>query len=182
MSSELAPGIDVFHSGLSTISTCGSMSYTVTARCVRSQDVVYLSHSRFGCARRHTGRGVLGMNLVACDAPGGVLDEAPHTALRQDTSTEKWQGFWADDDRYYARCTTVDGVASWYRLDDGVDAGVQMQSPLLSIPVPRLGIGRRAVVFRVGQGCIVGCRRALKRPAARAATVASRARSSDFSA
>jgi hypothetical protein len=123
------------------------------------------------------------MNLVACDAPAGALDEAPHTALRQDTSTERWQGFWADDDRYYARCTTTDGAASWYRLDDGVDAGVQLPTPLTSIPVPRVVIGRHAVVFRVGQGCIVGCRRAVKkRPAARAAAVASRARSSDFSA
>jgi hypothetical protein len=119
------------------------------------------------------------MNLVACDAPAGVLDEAPHTALRQDTSTEHWDGFWADDDRYYARCTTAAGVA-WYRLDDGLDAGTGeiLPNPLASPSVPRVGI-RRPIVFRVGQGCIVGFRRAVKRPAL---TLSSRARSSDISA
>ena len=120
------------------------------------------------------------MNLVACDAPVGVLDEAPHTALRQDTSTEHWDGFWADDDRYYARCTTAAGVA-WYRLDDGIEASVASPAFLPSapiLPVPHKGI-RRPIVFRVGQGCIVGFRHAVKRPAL---TLASRARSSDISA
>jgi hypothetical protein len=120
------------------------------------------------------------MNLVACDAPGGVLDEAPHTALRQDTSTELWDGFWADDDRYYARCTTAAGAA-WYRLDDGEELGSPElgPTPLASTPVPQVGIGRRPIVFRVGQGCIVGFRHAARRPAL---TLASRARSSDISA
>lgn len=128
------------------------------------------------------------MNLVACDAPAGVLDSAPHTALRQDTAAEQWEGFWADDDRYYARCTTTGGVA-WYRLDDGVDAesaqpaqpAQKMPSPLAQNPVPRVGIGRRPIVFRVGQGCIVGFRHAVKRSAPRL-IAASRARSSDISA
>jgi hypothetical protein len=120
------------------------------------------------------------MNLVACDAPVGELDSAPHTALRQDTSTEHWDGFWADDDRYYARCTTAAGVA-WYRMDDGIDAHPLPAStaPLAPTPVPQLGIGRRPIVFRVGQGCIVGFRHAVKRPAL---MLASRARSSDISA
>jgi hypothetical protein len=119
------------------------------------------------------------MNLVACDAPAGVLDEAPHTALRQDTSTERWHGFWADDDRYYARCTTVDGFASWYRLDDGIEEPA-MPSPVMQLASPVL-TGRHTVVFRVGQGCIVGFRRAVRRPAARSSASA-RARSSDCSA
>lgn len=120
------------------------------------------------------------MNLVACDAPVGVLDEAPQTALRQDTSTEHWDGFWADDDRYYARCTTAAGVA-WYRMDDGIEVGpvaTVLPRPLTSNNVPRVDI-RRPIVFRVGQGCIVGFRHAVKRPAL---TLASRARSSDISA
>ena len=116
------------------------------------------------------------MNLVACDAPVGVLDEAPHTALRQDTSSEHWDGFWADDDRYYARCTTNAGVA-WFRLDDGEEAGSAV--PVVpALPLPHKGI-RRPIVFRVGQGCIVGFRHAVKRPAL---TLSSRARSSDISA
>jgi hypothetical protein len=123
------------------------------------------------------------MNLVACDAPVGVLDEAPHTALRQDTSTEHWDGFWADDDRYYARCTTAAGVA-WYRLDDGIDA--EQAAPAVpavgALPLPRKGIGRGPIVFRVGQGCIVGFRHAVKRAVPRLVVAASRARSSDISA
>jgi hypothetical protein len=123
------------------------------------------------------------MNLVACDAPAGLLDEAPHTALRQDTSTEHWEGFWADDDRYYARCTTTAGVA-WYRLDDCIHAeeAVPAVPAVRALPVPHPGIGRRPIVFRVGQGCIVGFRHAVKRSAPRLVVAASRARSSDISA
>jgi hypothetical protein len=143
------------------------------------------------------------MNLVACDAPAGVLDEAPRTALRQDTSTEHWDGFWGDDDRYYARCTSSVGV-TWFRFDDGTEielgavelgstdlsngarraastrrgAALASPTPIISQSVPAIP-RRRTVVFRVGQGCIVGVRRAVRRPAPR---VASRARSSDFSA
>jgi len=158
------------------------MTYTVTSRCVRGQDIVYLSHSRNVREKSHGIRGVLGMNLVACDAPAGVLDEAPHTALRQDTAAEQWEGFWADDDRYYARCTTAAGVA-WYRLDDGIETLELAQSAtLVANPVPRVGIGRRPIVFRVGQGCIVGFRHAVKRAAPRLVVAASRARSSDISA
>jgi hypothetical protein len=132
------------------------------------------------------------MNLVACDAPGGVLDEAPHTALRQDTSTEHWDGFWADDDRYYARCTTAAGVA-WYCLGDDVEelgsselvptdqssGAFAASTSRGAAPVPQVGIIRRPIVFRVGQGCIVGFRHAAQRPALK---LASRARSSDISA
>jgi hypothetical protein len=159
------------------------MTYTVTSRCVRGQDIVYLSHSRNVREWTHGIRGVLRMNLVACDAPAGVLDEAPHTALRQDTSTEQWDGFWADDDQYYARCTTAAGVA-WYRMDDGIDAAPASvkASPLSPNPISRVGIGRRPIVFRVGQGCIVGFRHAVKRSAPRLVVAVSRARSSDISA
>lgn len=159
------------------------MTYTVTSRCVRGLDIVYLSLTRKSRGATHGKRGVLGMNLVACDAPAGVLDEAPRTALRQDTSTEHWDGFWADDDRYYARCTTAAGVA-WYRLDDGMDAEPEAlsMSPLASTAVPQVGMTRRPIVFRVGQGCIVGFRHAARRPAPRLVVAASRARSSDISA
>ena len=156
------------------------MTYTVTSRCVRGQDIVYLSLTRNSREVTHGKRGVLGMNLVACDAPAGVLDEAPHTALRQDTSTEHWDGFWADDDRYYARCTTTAGVA-WYRLDDGEEA-IPAVPAVGALPIPHKSIGRRPIVFRVGQGCIVGFRHAVKRPTPRLVVAASRARSSDISA
>jgi hypothetical protein len=123
------------------------------------------------------------MNLVACDAPAGVLDEAPHTGLRQDTSAEQWEGFWADDDQYYARCTSAAGVA-WYRVADGIDPETAQAAatPVPQHSIPRMGISRRPIVFRVGQGCIVGCRHAVKRSAPRLVVASSRARSSDISA
>ena len=170
---------------LSTLSTCKSMTYNVTRRCVQGQDIVYLSHSRKLREMTHGIRGVPGMNLVACDAPAGVLDEAPHTALRQDTSNEHWDGFWADDDRYYARCTTPAGIL-WYRLDD-VELGAAELAPTDQSSSARAastcrGAARGPIVFRVGQGCIVGFRRAVKRSAPRLVVAASRARSSDISA
>ncbi len=125
------------------------------------------------------------MNLVACDAPAGVLDRAPHTALRQDTSTENWDGFWGSDDRYYARCTTSGGRVNWFRLDDGGDEAAPAidvpQPSVAALPVPSPAAsaiaGRHTVVFRVGRsashGCVIGVRRPIKR---------SRARSADFTA
>jgi hypothetical protein len=64
------------------------------------------------------------MNLVACAAPRGVLEVAPVPGARQDTAMEYWEGFWAEDDRYYARCTSATGAIEWYRyeeLEEAVD-------------------------------------------------------------
>lgn len=40
------------------------------------------------------------------------------TGLRQDTQLELWEGFWADDDRFYARCTRPTGAVEWYRYEE----------------------------------------------------------------
>ena len=114
-------------------------------------------------------------------------------ALRQDTSTEQWEGFWADDDRYYARCTSTAGIA-WYRLQDCESflesgeigtaelAPIDQLRPREAAGVTCRGAARRPIVFRVGQGCIVGFRHAVKRSAPRLVVAVSRARSSDISA
>ncbi len=58
------------------------------------------------------------MDLVACAAPRGVLEVAPVSGLKQDSALELWEGFWAEDDRYYARCTTAAGTIEWYRYEE----------------------------------------------------------------
>ncbi len=59
------------------------------------------------------------MDLFACDAPCGALTAAPCTSLRRDSEAERWEGFWAEDDSYYARLTRVEsGRVEWFRLED----------------------------------------------------------------
>jgi hypothetical protein len=127
------------------------------------------------------------MNLVACEAPTGALDAAPQTALRQDSSTERWTGFWGTDDRYYARCTTTAGQVAWFCFDppvapaeipepvapakDQVGSSNQPEPVTLSmLSVERTGDRRRTLLYRVGRsashGCIFGVRRPLTRATA----------------
>lgn len=58
------------------------------------------------------------MDLVACAAPRGVLEVAPAPGVRRDSTTELWEGFWAEDDRFYARCTRPAGAIEWYRYEE----------------------------------------------------------------
>ncbi|HSJ63358.1 MAG TPA: hypothetical protein VK922_05545 [Gemmatimonadaceae bacterium] len=58
------------------------------------------------------------MELVACAAPRGILEVAPTPGLRKDSPTELWEGFWAEDDRFYARCTRPAGAIEWYRYEE----------------------------------------------------------------
>jgi hypothetical protein len=58
------------------------------------------------------------MDLVACAAPRGMLEVAPAPGLGQDSSTELWEGYWAEDDRFYARCTRSTGAIDWYRYEE----------------------------------------------------------------
>ena len=61
------------------------------------------------------------MRLVACAEPQGPLEEAPASELivaallpdeRCDASA-RCAGFWARDDRYYARVVRDDGAVRW---------------------------------------------------------------------
>ncbi len=58
------------------------------------------------------------MDLLACSAPRGILEVAPTPGLRQDSPTDLWEGFWAEDDRFYARCTSSTGAVDWYRYEE----------------------------------------------------------------
>jgi hypothetical protein len=58
------------------------------------------------------------MRLVACAEPQGPLEEAPASellvaALLPDERTGASAGFWARDDRYYARVVREDGGVRW---------------------------------------------------------------------
>ena len=60
------------------------------------------------------------MRLVPCSPPSEPLDSAPRTALlcEPEPGTD-WEGFWSRaTDGYYARCTTPEGAAHWYRITD----------------------------------------------------------------
>src|SRR5580704_10712810 len=110
--------------------------------------------------QRSEGRG---MNLVACEAPQGVLDAAPATSLRQDSSTERWTGFWGTDDRYYARCTTATDEVGSPRQPEPVTTRTLTES--LGAP---LGDRRRTLLFRVGRSASHGCVFGVRRPTTRA--------------
>src|ERR1700722_6317769 len=119
--------------------------------------------------QRSEGRG---MNLVACEAPEGVLDAAPATSLRQDSSTERWTGFWGTDDRYYARCTAATGEVAWFCFADEVGSPrqpepVTTRTLTQSLGVP-LGDRRRTLLFRVGRSASHGCVFGVRRPTTRA--------------
>lgn len=76
--------------------------------------------------------------LIPCSAPTVVLEAAPLSALvPAGTGTDRWTGFWGDDDRYYARCDVGTlALTRWYRL--GVADG----------GMPRLQPPARRVVMR----------------------------------
>jgi hypothetical protein len=177
----------VIHTGLSTISTYVAMTYTVTTRCVQGRNLVYLSppHGRRffvpsrGTQQSPSGARDVGMILVACEAPSGALDAAPQTALRQDSSTECWTGFWGTDDRYYARCTTTgegatDQVAWFCFEEEAVGGGIaepvgaRSVTPVRTLALPRQETRRRTLLFRVGRSASHGCVFGVRRPTIRA--------------
>lgn len=106
------------------------------------------------------------MNLVACEAPTGALDAAPQTALRQDSSTERWTGFWGTDDRYYARCTTTAGDVAWFCFAEEFQQPEPVTAPVLS--VEHAGGRRRTLLYRVGRSASHGCVFGVRRPMTRA--------------
>jgi hypothetical protein len=61
-----------------------------------------------------------GMRLVPCSPPSEPLDAAPRSALLREVEPgTNWEGFWCGaSDGYFARCTSSDGSARWYRIVD----------------------------------------------------------------
>jgi hypothetical protein len=73
------------------------------------------------------------MELLACAAPTGALVAAPPAALCVNTPAERWDGYWGEDDRYYARRTRLaSGQIDWFCLGD---------SPAVSAPYAAAGGG-----------------------------------------
>jgi hypothetical protein len=107
------------------------------------------------------------MNLVACEAPAGALDNAPQSGLKHDSPTESWSGFWGADDRYYARCTTPDGMATWYRLVDETPDKSELNHSATPVAAVPTGSARLLLLYRVGpsasHGCMIGVRHASRR-------------------
>jgi hypothetical protein len=59
------------------------------------------------------------VHLVPTKPPFGSLEAAPRASFCDDSAQERWDGFWSSaDDRYYARCTNLDGSIEWYRYAD----------------------------------------------------------------
>lgn len=60
------------------------------------------------------------VQLLPCHRPTGSLESAPRTSLRVEAEhgQGEWEGFWCDDERYYARCARPDGSEQWYRIED----------------------------------------------------------------
>jgi hypothetical protein len=70
------------------------------------------------------------MKLIPCAPPRGPLNAAPLTDLVTPVmrQLETWDAFWGEDDTYYARLTSGDATARWFRV--GPDAG----TPAFGIP------------------------------------------------
>jgi len=71
------------------------------------------------------------MKLIPCAAPRGPLNAAPLTDLVTPVmrQLEAWDAFWGADDMYYARLTSSDASARWFRV--APDAG----TPAFGMPV-----------------------------------------------
>ena len=65
------------------------------------------------------------MQLVTCPRPLGALESAPATSLAERTVDGRWEGFWAEDESYVARCTGADGGVLWYRIVDDAASGAE---------------------------------------------------------
>ena len=93
------------------------------------------------------------MHLVICARPQEPLEDAPRTALLEETRTrgvtdDRWDGFWsAESDDYFVRCTSHDGTTRWFRVEDD-SAPVRESEPQV---VALKGNGRGRVALVVAQ-------------------------------
>lgn len=101
------------------------------------------------------------MDLIACPPPAVALESAPVTALRRDSATERWEGFWGDD-TYFVRVTRLDsGAVEWFRLADTAHDDVSIARSASPAPSPapptpvrdrRQGHGVRGLILASGRG------------------------------
>lgn len=106
------------------------------------------------------------MDLIACLPPAAALESAPVTALRRDSATERWEGFWADD-TYFVRMTRLDsGAVEWFRLTDSAQDDASIGSAPIGTTQPSGARvhGVRGLILASGRGrmrrrCMVWMRR-----------------------
>jgi len=92
------------------------------------------------------------------------LEPAPRTSLSGPGDAAHWDGFWGDDERYYARSRQADGVEQWYRVADDAVVGRKKRETRVLPLRPRgdgrvFGGARRLVVLgssRGGRTILVG--------------------------
>ncbi len=94
------------------------------------------------------------MQLIACDAPRGLIEPAPLTDLPLHIAVAGVHvvAFWTGDDEYVVRAQGESGT-SWYRGDTGsaaerVDEDAQRVIGALMADIIPMGLGR--VLFPVG--------------------------------
>ena len=89
------------------------------------------------------------MRLVACEKPEGPLEAAPRSALLVESDLPAGDGFWGDDDRYYAR-VEADGSVRWYTLENAPAGTPRALSAVSDVPVTSEPPRRLALVARGG--------------------------------
>jgi hypothetical protein len=102
------------------------------------------------------------MHLASCAAPTEPLEDAPRSALLNDsTEAERWDAFWSSD-AYFVRRTTQHGEIQWFELVDdepthAVDARVlTLQTTTrprtrVTVVVAKSPDGRRMLVGSAGR-------------------------------
>ncbi|MEX2154167.1 MAG: hypothetical protein WD825_12580 [Gemmatimonadaceae bacterium] len=94
------------------------------------------------------------MHLLPCNRPQGTLESAPRTSLREDSSQERWEGFWCvSDEGYYARCVHTDGSEQWYRFAEDVAVTKSVGARVLPLRSRRTAL---AVTPSVGRMILFG--------------------------
>src|SRR5262245_18224225 len=90
------------------------------------------------------------MHLVICARPQEPLEDAPRTALLEETRTkggteDRWDEFAsAGSYDYFVRCTSRDGTTRWFRVED--DAAPVCESEPQAVALKGNGRGRVALV------------------------------------
>jgi hypothetical protein len=102
------------------------------------------------------------MHLASCAAPPEPLEDAPRSALlNESTEAERWDAFWSSD-AYFVRRTTQCGEIQWFELVDdeptfAVDARVlTLQTKTrprtrVTVVVAKSPDGRRMLVGSAGR-------------------------------
>ena len=114
------------------------------------------------------------MKLIPCAPPRGTVNAAPLTTLITPTmqQLERWEGFWGEDDVYYARLSASDESQEsprWFRV--GPEAGTPIQA--MDVVPPPTTVSASATASRQARGVVLCARlRRGKRDAGASTTTA----------